>query len=157
MCGYRSPYLGRLQRWYVYFLSPLLWTPRREKEINRYIQENRVNWILNIAAGTWAPGPSETTPEAESSTNTLANGAKALDCSGCSGTKDIGYIGGSPGGTLTFTNVTSSVATTSTIRVAYINGDKSQRYANVLVNGVGKVLAFVPTEVSVSWSKCRES
>lgn len=95
-------------------------------------------------------------PEAESSTNTLSNGAKALDCSGCSGTKDIGYIGGGPGGTLTFTNVTSSVATMSTIRVAYINGDKSQRYANVVVNGVGRILAFVPTEVSGFCLKCRK-
>ncbi|KAH7400259.1 glycoside hydrolase family 43 protein [Cadophora sp. MPI-SDFR-AT-0126] len=106
---------------------------------------DRVNWILNISAGTWSAGPSETTPEAESSTNTLANGAKSLACSGCSGTTDIGYIGGSPGGTLTFTNVTSSVATTSTIRIKYINGDSTQRYANVVVNGVGTVVAFVPT------------
>ncbi|KAG4425091.1 hypothetical protein IFR04_001861 [Cadophora malorum] len=113
---------------------------------------NRVNWILNLSAGTWSPGPSETTPEAESSTNTLSSGAKSLDCSGCSGTKDIGYIGGPPGGTLTFTNVTSSVATTSTIRIAYINGDSTQRYANVVVNGVGNVVAFVPTVGSTPMS-----
>ncbi|KAH9209834.1 glycoside hydrolase family 43 protein [Leptodontidium sp. 2 PMI_412] len=107
--------------------------------------DNRVNWILNISAGTWSPGPSETTPEAESSINTLANGAITLDCSGCSGGKSIGYIGGPPGGTLTFTNVTSTVAVTSTIRIAYLNGDSTQRYANVVVNGVGGVIAFVPT------------
>ncbi|KAG4437805.1 hypothetical protein IFR05_006692, partial [Cadophora sp. M221] len=108
-------------------------------------QDNRVNWILNIASGTFTPGPTETTPEAESSTNTLTNGARILDCSACSGGKSIGYIGGPPGGTLTFANVTSTVAGMTTIRIAYVNGDSTQRYANVSVNGVGGVVAFVPT------------
>ncbi|CZS97611.1 probable glycosyl hydrolase family 43 protein [Rhynchosporium agropyri] len=107
--------------------------------------DNRVNWSLDIAAGTWAPGPAETTPEAESSTNILSGGAKSLDCSSCSGGKSVGYVGGSAGGSLTFTNVTSTVDTTSTLRIVYTNGDSTQRYANVVVNGVGNVVAFVPT------------
>ncbi|KAF4625053.1 hypothetical protein G7Y89_g13116 [Cudoniella acicularis] len=83
---------------------------------------NEVNWILDIAAGTWSVGPSETTPE------------------------DVGYIGGpSPGGTLTFPDISSTVATTTTIRIKYLNGDSTQRYANVLVNGVTHVVAFLPT------------
>ena len=48
--------------------------------------------------------------------------------------------------------MTSSVATTSTIRIAYINGDSTQRYANVVVNGVGNVVAFVPTVGSTPMS-----
>ncbi|KAL2061359.1 hypothetical protein VTL71DRAFT_7632 [Oculimacula yallundae] len=107
--------------------------------------DNRVNWSLNIAAGLWSAGPSETTPEAETSANVLSGGAKSVDCSKCSGSKSIGYIGGSAGGSLTFTNVTSTVATTSTLRILYTNGDSTQRYANVIVNGVGNVVAFVPT------------
>jgi hypothetical protein len=70
---------------------------------------NEVNWILNIAAGTWTTGPSETTPEAESSTNSWAGGARILTCSSCSNSSDIGYIGGpSPGGTLTFKGISST-------------------------------------------------
>ncbi|KAL3418078.1 glycosyl hydrolase family 43 protein [Phlyctema vagabunda] len=106
---------------------------------------NQVNWILNIAAGTWSPGPSETTPEAESSSNLLSNGAVTQACTSCSGSKSVGYIGGSPGGSLTFRNISSTTATTSTIRIHHANGDASQRYANVIVNGVTYVTSFLPT------------
>ncbi|KAF7893925.1 hypothetical protein EAF00_007439 [Botryotinia globosa] len=107
---------------------------------------NQVNWSINPTAGTWTTGPTETTPEAEASTNALANGAITLTCSGCSGGVQVGYIGGpSPGGTLTMNGVSSSVATTTTIRIHHTNGDSTQRYANVVVNGVGHILAFLPT------------
>ncbi|KAF7885837.1 uncharacterized protein EAF02_004346 [Botrytis sinoallii] len=107
---------------------------------------NQVNWSINPTAGTWTAGPTETTPEAEASTNTLANGAITLTCSGCSGGIQVGYIGGpSPGGTLTMNGVSSSVATTTSIRIHHTNGDSVQRYANVVVNGVSNILAFLPT------------
>ncbi len=38
-----------------------------------------------------------------------------------------------------------TVATTTTIRIFYKNGDSTQRYANVVTNGVNKVVAFLPT------------
>jgi hypothetical protein len=104
-----------------------------------------VNWILDVSAGTWTTGPSETTPEAESSSNTLAGGAKVQSCSGCSGGESVGYIGGSTDGTLTFPDISSSVSTTTTIRIHYENGDSTQRFANVVVNGVTHVVSFVPT------------
>ncbi|EKD18875.1 uncharacterized protein L3040_005098 [Drepanopeziza brunnea f. sp. 'multigermtubi'] len=106
--------------------------------------EDKVNWVLDISAGTWAAGPKETSTEAEASTNILANGAKVIDCKPCSGGKSVGYIGGSTGGTLTM-EVTSIQPTNSTIRVHYVNGDKTQRYATVVVNDVTTVMAFVPT------------
>ncbi|KAM3087704.1 hypothetical protein ACMFMG_001780 [Clarireedia jacksonii] len=107
---------------------------------------NRVNWNINAAAGTWSTSPTETTPEAESSTNALASGATILSCSGCSGSKSVGYIGGpSPGGTLTFNGISSSVATTTTLRIHHTNGDSTQRYANVIVNGVSNIVSFLPT------------
>ncbi|KAE8441095.1 hypothetical protein EG329_005890 [Mollisiaceae sp. DMI_Dod_QoI] len=107
---------------------------------------NEVNWILDIAAGAWSTGPGETSFEGEDSSNKVTGGAKQLSCSVCSNTADLGYVGGpSPGGTLTFPNISSTVATTTTIRIKYINGDKTQRYANVLVNGVAYVVAFLPT------------
>ncbi|TVY28284.1 hypothetical protein LHYA1_G003266 [Lachnellula hyalina] len=104
---------------------------------------NEVNWILN--SNSWSSGPSETTPEAEASTNTLSGGAKVISCSGCSGAQSIGYIGGSPGGKLIFPNISSTVATTTTIRIHYTNADASQRFASVVVNGVSHVVAFIPT------------
>lgn len=130
---------------------------------------NEVNWILNISAGTWSNGPPETTPEAESSANSWAGGAKILSCSPCSNASEVGYIGGpSPGGTLTFKEISSllpvvdilelmgtilmrigTVATTTTIRIHHNNGDSTQRYANVITNGVSKVVAFLPTTSDV--------
>jgi hypothetical protein len=104
-----------------------------------------VNWIVNNGAGKWAAGPSETTPEAEASANTLSGGAKSVACTGCSGSKAIGYIGGSPGGKLVFNGVSSSASTLTTIRIHYTNADSTQRYANVVVNGVSHIVAFIPT------------
>jgi hypothetical protein len=106
---------------------------------------NEVNWILSIAGGTWKAGPTESSFEAEDATNTISNGAKTVECRNCSGTKNVRYIGDKPGGTLTFPNVSSSVATNSTIRIRYLNGGKSRMFANVVVNGVANVVAFLPT------------
>lgn len=33
----------------------------------------------------------------------------------------------------------------TTIRIKYENGDKSQRYGNVIVNGVSNIVAFLPS------------
>jgi hypothetical protein len=106
---------------------------------------NEVDWILDIAGGTWKTGTTESSFEAEDSGNSMAGGAKVASCANCSGAKDVGYVGGKPGGTLTFSGVSSSVATETTIRIHYVNGDKDQRFANVLVNGVANVVAFFPT------------
>ncbi|RHZ52904.1 glycosyl hydrolase family 43 protein [Aspergillus thermomutatus] len=106
--------------------------------------KNEINWILPLQ-GSWTVGPAETTPEAESSTSVLSNGAKVLSCSGCSGSKSVGWIGGPSDGTLQIVGVESSASTTSTIRVKYENGDSSQRYATVSVNGKAQVLAFLPS------------
>ncbi|KAI1362340.1 carbohydrate-binding module family 35 protein [Xylaria arbuscula] len=106
--------------------------------------KNAVNWTPNVSAGTWAAGPSESQPEAESAT--IANGAKTLSCSGCSGGTSVGYIGGSTGGSVTFSGVTSSASTKSSIRIKHLNGDSSQRFATVTVNGVSQKIAFLPTD-----------
>jgi len=102
--------------------------------------------VINAQAGTYSAGPTETTPEAESSTQIITNGAKKVSCAGCSGASEIGYIGCSAAGTLTFPAISSTVDTTTSIRVHYTNGDSRQRYANVIVNGVTKLVAFVPTD-----------
>jgi hypothetical protein len=104
-----------------------------------------VNWIPNASAGTFSTAPSETAPEAEASTQILASGAQLVSCSGCSGGEEVGYIGGSAGGTLSFPAVSSTASTTTTIRIHHTNGDSTQRYASVIVNGRGYVVAFLPT------------
>ncbi|KAH1839970.1 hypothetical protein KXV51_004952 [Aspergillus fumigatus] len=125
--------------------SPLLFTSAlfSQPPLTRP-QQNQVNWILPLQ-GIWTPGPTETNPEAESSTNALSNGARVISCSGCSGGMAVGWIGGPSDGTLRIVGVESSASTRSTIRVKYENGDSSQRYALVSVNGKTQVLAFLPS------------
>jgi hypothetical protein len=101
-----------------------------------------VNWILDIA-GSWEAGPEETSPEAEDAT--ISGGAEITDCSGCSGSQSVGYLGGDENGTIEFSGITSSETTMTTIRLEHLNGDSSQRYATVSVNGVEQVLAFLPS------------
>ncbi|KAK8024241.1 carbohydrate-binding module family 35 protein [Apiospora rasikravindrae] len=105
---------------------------------------DRVNWVPNVSAGTWAAGPSETSPEGES--GTLAGGARTLSCGSCSGGTSVGYIGGPDGGTLTLNGVKSSRAGRTTLRIKHLNGDSSQRSAVVMVNGKAQTVAFLPSE-----------
>ena len=95
--------------------------------------KNAVNWVPNVGAGTTSSGPAEGSYEGEA--GTLSGGAKSVSCSGCSGKNSAGYIGGDQSGAVLFNNVTSSVATRTTIRVKYLNGDKGERFADVSVNG----------------------
>ncbi|KZM21638.1 uncharacterized protein EKO05_0008007 [Ascochyta rabiei] len=104
--------------------------------------KNSVNWILNPSTGASSSGPAETTYEGESAT--LSKNARVITCSTCSGGKAAGYIGGSDGGTVVFSNVQSDVAGKTSIRVKHLNGDKSQRTADVTVNGKTQRLAFLP-------------
>ncbi|KAF2033877.1 galactan 1,3-beta-galactosidase [Setomelanomma holmii] len=104
--------------------------------------KNAVNWVLDGTSGSMISGPSETQPEGESAT--FSNGAKVISCSGCSGGKAAGYIGGSSGGAVVFSNVQSSVSTRTTIRIKHLNGDSSQRVADVAVNGQSQRVAFLP-------------
>lgn len=103
------------------------------------------NWIPSTD-GTWSSGGDETDPEAEASTNVLSNGAKVISCSGCSGDESVGWIGGSDNGTLEMRNISSDASTTTTIQVRYENGDSTQRYATVTVNGKSQILAFLPSD-----------
>ncbi|KAK2756505.1 hypothetical protein FQN54_005398 [Arachnomyces sp. PD_36] len=104
--------------------------------------KNQVNWILS-PSGNWSAGPSESNPEAESAT--FSNGAEVVSCDGCSASEAVGYLGGTDGGTLEFSGITSSETTKTTIRIKHLNGDSSQRYATVSVNGESQVVAFLPS------------
>jgi len=106
--------------------------------------KNSVNWIPNVGAGTTSSGPSENSYEGEA--GALSGGAKTVSCSGCSGKNSAGYIGGDQSGAVVFNNISSSAATRTTIRIKYLNGDNSERYADVSVNGgAAQRVAFLPT------------
>ena len=102
--------------------------------------KNMVNWVPS----TWSAGPSENSYEGESAT--YSSGAKTVSCSGCSGSNAAGYIGGSSNGAVQFASVQSSASTRTTIRIKHENGDSSQRYADVSVNGgASQRIAFLPS------------
>ncbi|KAF2266248.1 Arabinanase/levansucrase/invertase [Lojkania enalia] len=123
--------------------STYIWLPLQISGTTATMK-NAINWVPDAVSGSMAPGPSETTYEGESAT--LGGGARTVSCSGCSGKTAAGYIGGDQAGTVTFSSVTSSVTTRTTIRIKYLNGDSSQRFADVSVNGgAAQRIAFLPS------------
>ncbi|KAE8353392.1 glycosyl hydrolase [Aspergillus coremiiformis] len=123
--------------------STYIWLPLTIEGTNATLH-NEAAWVLPLQ-GPWSSAGAATTYEAASSDNVLSNGSKVIPCSGCSEGKSVGWIGGSNDGMLEINNVTSQASTPTTIRVLYENGDSSQRYANVTVNGEVHVLAFLPS------------
>ncbi|KAJ2977501.1 hypothetical protein NUW58_g7790 [Xylaria curta] len=112
---------------------------------DRWVSSNLMRstyvWLPLSFSGTTGPAR----PHLKLRLPILANGAKTLSCSGCSGGTSVGYVGGSSGGSVTFSNVSSNAATRSSIRIKHLNGDSSQRFATVTVNGVSQKVAFLPT------------
>ena len=104
--------------------------------------KNAVNWMLDPTTGTATAGPTENAYEGESAT--LANGAKSVSCTGCSGGAAAGYIGGPTVGAATFSNAQSDATTRTTLRIKHLDGDNGQRYASVVVNGKAQKVAFLP-------------
>ncbi|KAF2181596.1 carbohydrate-binding module family 35 protein, partial [Zopfia rhizophila CBS 207.26] len=105
--------------------------------------KNAVNWVPNVATGSMTSGPSENSYEGESAE--LSGGARTVSCSGCSNGNAAGYIGGSQTGTAYFASVSSSATTRTTIRIKHRNGDASERFADISVNGgSAQRLAFLP-------------
>ncbi|KAF7591362.1 hypothetical protein BBP40_001640 [Aspergillus hancockii] len=123
--------------------STYVWLPLTIKGTSATLN-NEASWILPID-GTWSASGTGTKYAAESSGNVLSNGAKIITCSGCSGGKSVGYVGGSRDGKLQIGGITSTASTATTIRVQYANGDSTQRYAKVTVNGHTQTLAFLPS------------
>jgi hypothetical protein len=78
-----------------------------------------------------AGGP--TAYEAEASGNTVNGSASIGDCSGCSGGKKVGNLGGN-GNTLTINGVTAPKDGTYLLKLDYVDGDSSRTIV-VTVNG----------------------
>jgi hypothetical protein len=98
---------------------------------------------LTVSAGAVPPPPGPTSYEAESSTNTIAGGARLATCAACSGGQKVGFVGN--GGTLTFNNVIVATAGTYLVTIYYLNGPPG-RQATLSVNGAApQTLSFTPT------------
>lgn len=143
-------YLG--DRWHSSALmtSTYVWLPLTIDGTS-VTMPNAESWVPDLSAtsaSASAAKPAENAYEAEAA----AYGGQARDvsCSSCSGSTAAGYIGGPDLGTVTFSGVHSDATTRTTIRVRYVNGDSSPRYANVRVNGGSpQELAFLPSGSSV--------
>ncbi|KAF1845590.1 carbohydrate-binding module family 35 protein [Cucurbitaria berberidis CBS 394.84] len=121
--------------------STYVWLPLKIDETGASMK-NSVNWVLDVGSGSMTAGPSENQYEGESAT--LSNGAKPVSCSGCSGGNAAGYVGGSSSGAMLFKDAQSSATTRTTLRIKHLNGDNTQRYADVSVNGKSQRVAFLP-------------
>jgi len=107
--------------------------------------KNFVSWVPTINFAAWKNPPSEGSYEAEKAT--YGGKARNVDCSTCSNKVAAGYVGGPDKGSVSFSGVESSVDGLTTIRIKYLNGDSSPRYANVRVNGDGgRKVAFLPAK-----------
>lgn len=122
--------------------STYVWLPLQLSGTTASMKD-AVNWIVDPKTGAATAGPKENAYEGESAA--LSNGAKSVSCSGCSGSKAAGFVGGSSGGTIDFANAQSSATTRTTIRIKHFNGDNGQRFADVGVNGKSQKVAFLPS------------
>ncbi|KAF2749331.1 carbohydrate-binding module family 35 protein [Sporormia fimetaria CBS 119925] len=122
--------------------STYIWLPLQISGTTATMK-NAVNWVPNPISGLIDKGPTENSYEGESAQ--LSSGARSISCAGCSGKKAAGYLGGSAAGSVYFATVNSSATTRTTIRIKHLNGDKSQRFADVSVNGgPAQRIAFLP-------------
>ncbi|KAI0382521.1 carbohydrate-binding module family 35 protein [Hypomontagnella monticulosa] len=115
---------------------------------------NAESWVPDLSSTSSSASrtkPAETAYEGEAAT--YGGQARDVSCGSCSGSKAAGYVGGPDKGSVTFKNVRSDADARTTVRIRYVNGDSSPRYANVRVNGgAAQKLAFLPTGSSVSSS-----
>jgi hypothetical protein len=111
-----------------------------------------MNWLVNWEPATSQNGPSETNYNGYSAG--LSNGAKLVSCSGCVDSNAAGYLGGPSDGKATFSNIYSSTSTKTTIRIYFENGDSTQRFADISVNGQSpQRVAFLPSANSYTRAK----
>ncbi|KAF8607241.1 galactan 1,3-beta-galactosidase [Ceratobasidium sp. AG-I] len=141
--GNNFMYMG--DRWFSGNLmrSSYVWQPLTISGTTASMPNNYLNWVVDVNTGSMTAGPGENWYEAESAS--LSGSAVVASCSGCSGSSCVGYIGGSGDGVLTFNNVASTATTRTTLRIKHMDGESTQRYATVTVNGVSQIVAFLPT------------
>jgi Ricin-type beta-trefoil lectin domain/Carbohydrate binding module (family 35) len=102
-------------------------------------------WTFTSSTTTPPPTGGNATYEAESAT--LGGSADANSCAACSGSEKVSSIGGSGGGTVTFTGVAESAAGSYTMTVYYLSVGKAKP-AVVTVNGTAQTVTFAETSAS---------
>ncbi|KAI1654358.1 carbohydrate-binding module family 35 protein [Daldinia decipiens] len=146
-------YLG--DRWVSTNLmaSTYVWLPLTISGTN-VTMANAESWVPDLSSTSASASkakPSETAYEGE--TAAYGGNTRNVSCSNCSGQTAAGYVGGPDKGTVTFQGIRSDANARTTVRIRYVNGDSTARYANVRVNGAAaQKLAFLPTGSSVSSS-----
>lgn len=124
--------------------STYVWLPLNiNTGTNTVTMKNFVSWIPNSAPfSSWSNPTAENSYEAERAS--YGGKARNIDCSKCSNQVAAGYIGGPDRGSVTFSGIKSDIDGVTTIRIKFLNGDSSPRYANVRVNGdAGRKVAFL--------------
>lgn len=124
--------------------STYVWLPLRISGRKASL-ENQASWSLDATTGSWTPASkSETNYEAEAAN--LSGGSRIAECARCNGGKVVGYVGGPPNGAATFSVTNTAPPGRRTVRIIYTNGDRTQRFAQVAVNGAaGQTVAFLPS------------
>lgn len=123
------------------FTSTYVWLPLTIDGTNITMQDY-VSWVPDVETDSWSTAPAEMNYYGVNAT--LTDGAVIVACTGCYDSKAAGYIGGSSGGTATFSDVAAEASALTTIQITYRNGDSTSRYANVTVNGVTQKIDFLP-------------
>lgn len=122
--------------------STYVWLPL-DISGTRVTMKNFVSWVPTSNPASWQNPPNENSYEGERAT--YGGQARDVSCSACSNGVAAGYIGGPDKGSVTFSGIKSDIDGLTTIRIKFLNGDSSPRYANVKVNGDGgRRVAFLP-------------
>ncbi|KAM7185338.1 Glycosyl hydrolase, five-bladed beta-propellor domain containing protein [Rhypophila sp. PSN 637] len=124
--------------------STYIWLPLKISGTS-VTMKNFVSWVPTSNFASWQNPPAENSYEGEKAT--YGGKARDVSCSTCSNKVTAGYIGGPDKGSVTFTGIKSDIDGMTTIRIKFLNGDSSPRYANVRVNGDGgRKVAFLPAK-----------
>lgn len=106
------------------------------------------SWRVDLDSGTWSEPANILEYEGEE--GELSGGARAIDCSQCSGGVAAGYIGGDPDNGVVVldadVDTQSGESERVTLNIRYLNGNTNPRYAAVSVNGgEAQTAAFIST------------
>ncbi|KAF2434534.1 Arabinanase/levansucrase/invertase [Tothia fuscella] len=102
------------------------------------------HWIIDVEKGTWRKGQDEEQYSGQDAN--LSNGARVLGCANCKDQRSVGYIGGSSSGEALFSKVKANGAGKRMMRIFSPNGDFTERFAGVSINGQEPIrVAFLPT------------
>ena len=107
-------------------------TNKNTKQTNKQVCSTSTSQVSDWSSWQTFAGTGSNT---YASRATYSGGAKDVGCSGCSGGKAVGYIGGpyNPG-KISFSGVKSDAGGLTTVKIRHNSGDTNRRHAQVTVN-----------------------